>query len=630
MCGIVGYFGIPGGIDQSTLLACRDALESRGPDDAGCWISGDRRVALAHRRLSILDLTSAGSQPMLSADGLLAIVFNGEIYNHGHLRNELHAMGYSFRGRSDTEVILNAYRQWGTNCLERLRGMFAMAVYDARNGRMMLARDRAGEKPLYWAHHRGGIMFASELKALFADPVFARDLDPKALDFYLAFGYVPGEQCLVNGVRKIPSACFMEVSLDGTKTGPIRYWHLPQPDPDTCADEEELVDELHAILQGAVREQLEADVPVAVLLSGGTDSSLVTACAAAGSGKQVNTYTVGFPGNADFDERRHAAFVATHFGTRHTELAVEQDAVDLLPRLAMHIDEPIADSSIIPTFLLSQLVSRHGKVVLGGDGGDELFGGYRAYQGAILVEQWRQFLPSIAREAMAGIGKRLPSGFRNRNALAGLGGSVASGVAHIGVMFYPDERMKIAPWLRDTAAMDMPASWKASLVEPSRGVPGVYMAADFSSYLVEDLLVKVDRASMANSLEVRAPFLDVRLVEFAFRKVPNRFRATRYERKVLLRRLAKRILPAGFDASRKQGFSIPLAAWMAGDQGRNLLDEVSGQYKDIFDFTKISDLLRSRRIGSVSRGFGLLVLMYWMRAHRISIGTASPRNEELA
>lgn len=620
MCGIVGYAGIAGGIDLETLVECRDALAHRGPDDAACWVSRDGRVAFGHRRLAIVELTQAGAQPMHWRQPALTVTFNGEIYNHGELRRELRAQGHVFRGHSDTEVILAAYAQWGRGGVDRLRGMFAFALYDHAQRSLLLARDRAGEKPLYWVRHRGGLMFASELKALFADPAFARRVDLQGLDAYLAFGYVPGDRCLIDGVHKVPPGHLIEYALDAASVETRRYWDKPPARPDPGRSEQDLVDELDRLADAAVREQLQADVPVAVLLSGGIDSSLVTACAARASADAVTTFTLGFPGAGEFDERPHARRVAQHFATRHTELELEPASLDLLPALARHYDEPIADSSIIPTYLISRLVARHGKVVLGGDGGDELFGGYRSYQGATRVEQLRRVCPRPLRVAMAAAARAgLPVGFPGRNALVGFGADLADGVARMGLMFDRPMRRHLAPALQESAAgVDAPLAWKRSLVDTSRGVPGAYMAADFDSYLPGDILVKVDRASMANSLEVRAPWLDQRIVEFAFAEVPNELRVAHSERKILLRRLARRLLPADFDVERKQGFSIPLAAWLTPAQREHWCAHFETRLGRLFDFAAVRRLAGDNGVGALTRLFGLLFLMHWMEEHHVS------------
>jgi len=607
-------------MDRQTLLACRDALRHRGPDGAGLWSSADGRVMFGHRRLAIVDLSDAGAQPMSLTNGNWHITFNGEIYNHDELRRELRALGHSFRGHSDTEVLLAALAQWDTRCLSRLRGMFAFAAYDRQQERVLLARDRAGEKPLFWTHVNSGLLFASELKGLLANPALARRLDLPGLDSYLALGYVPAHQCLVKGVHKLPPAHYLEYSLRSGTTTTHAYWTLPDDSPQPAIHESDLLDELDRLLQEAVKEQLQADVPVSVLLSGGMDSSLVTACAARVSDRPVRTFSVGFPGQGEFDERKHARRIASYFGTEHMELDLEASSVALIPELARHYCEPIADSSMIPTFLLCRLVVQHGKAVLGGDGGDELFGGYKSYQGAVRLEALRRFVPRPLRMALSSVASAsLPVGFRGRNALVQFGGSMSDGVAAMGVLFDRALRRRLVPALESCQDGPTVEHWKRSLVEPARGVPGTYMAADFRSYLPGDILVKVDRASMANSLEVRAPFLDARLIEFAFGKVPNQLRTTSSQRKILPRRLAARLLPPDFDADRKQGFSIPLTDWLTPKVRSDACDRFESKFPDLFDFATVRSLLGASHVGGVNRVYGLLMLMYWMEAYDVSL-----------
>ncbi|HEU0016036.1 MAG TPA: asparagine synthase (glutamine-hydrolyzing), partial [Longimicrobium sp.] len=421
MCGIVGIASARPAGDRALLERMRDTITHRGPDAAGEWWDAPGGVCLAHRRLSILDLSPAGRQPM-DGPGGTTIAYNGEIYNFAELRDELRARGREFRTRTDTEVLLAAYAEWGDACVERLRGMFAFALYDAPRRRLLLARDRAGEKPLF-LHHAGGVLrFASELKALLADPALPRELDPEGLEFYLAYGYVPGGRSILRGVRKLPAGHLAVYDVEADRLEVRAYWRLPPPPPPGApADAEALADELEALLLDSVRAQLVADVPVAVLLSGGLDSSLVTAMAARASAEPVRTFTVSFPGHGAFDESAHARTVAGHFGTRHTELPLEPASVELLPMLARQYDEPIADSSMLPTYLVSRLVRGHATVALGGDGGDELFGGYTHYRWILKQERLRRVMPRPVRQAVGAAAAALPVGVRGRNHLVAFG-----------------------------------------------------------------------------------------------------------------------------------------------------------------------------------------------------------------
>ena len=562
MCGIVGYAGRPGMVSVDLITGMRDAIAHRGPDATGIWSAPDGAVVLGHQRLSIIDLSPTGAQPMQNAARSRVVVFNGEIYNHDELRQELAPSGVRFVGRSDTEVLLAAYDAWGEQCVERLRGMFAFAIYDQARNVLFMARDRAGEKPLYWARHRGGLVFASELKALLADPQFPRRLSPEGLAYYLSFGYVPAEKCILEGVHKLQAAHCLSWPLSSGQPVLRRYWDLPDAQADESVSVDELTGELKQLLTRAVSEQLIADVPLAVLLSGGVDSSLVTAIAAQVSTHRVRTFTVTLPDDPQLDEARFARAVASHLGTEHVELPLDQSSVDLIEKLAAQYDEPIADSSMIPTYLLARTVSRHCKVVLGGDGGDELFGGYRSYQSGLRRDQLQRNLPAFVRAAIAGAARSLPNGAKGRNSLLALEGTMAESIAQSAVWTDASVFAGTSPWLAAHFTGQPPKSWRRDLVETARQLPGAAMAADFRSYLPEDILVKVDRAAMLCSLEVRAPFLDQRVIEFAYQRVPNRLRVNASERKILLKNLARQLLPPELDIDRKQGFTIPISKWL--------------------------------------------------------------------
>ena len=597
-------------------------MRHRGPDDAGLWWSADACVGLAHRRLAIIDLSPGGHQPMQDAGGGLCIVFNGEIYNFAELRGELAAKGHGFRSKSDTEVILAAYREWGTDCLARLNGTFAFALYDLRQRRLFLARDRAGEKPLFYAPAPGALRFASELKGLMADPALPRRLDAEALDCYLAMGHVPGERCMLQGVKKLPPAHALVFDLGSGQTRTWCYWQLPQretSDQSATTDEAGLLQELEALLEAAVRRQLVADVPVGILLSGGVDSSLITAMAVR-SAPAVKTFTVRFPGYGQYDETEHARLIARHFGTEHVELVAAESSVDLLPLLARGFDEPMVDSSMIPTFLVSRLVREHCTVALGGDGGDELFAGYPHYSRLLWLQQKLGAIPPGLRRAVAAAAALLPEGVKGRNWLQALGADLNTAVPLIFSLFDRDSRQRL---------MSAQGQWNpvAERIREARipAGPDLLQRAtrmDFGNYLAEDILVKVDRASMLSSLELRAPFLDYRLIEFAFAKVPSQLKATPHSRKVLLKKLAGRVLPPEFDQQRKQGFSIPLARWLqAGPWKAFFRDTLLGSNDGLFDRHTLAGLLAGQEKGRVNseRLFALVLFELWRREYRISM-----------
>lgn len=619
MCGLIGVCSTQSIADRDWLLTGREALKHRGPDDCGEWWSVDSRVGLAHRRLSIVDLSSLGHQPMLLVDRGLSIVFNGEIYNHKELRRELSCLGFSFRSQSDTEVLLYAYAAWGEEFLSRLNGMFALALFDALKQQVLLARDRVGEKPLFY-HQAGGVLrFASELKALLADPALPRRISPEALDCYLAFGYVPGDRCILQGFKKLPPAHAMLFDLNTGNSYLWRYWQLPEIRDVTYgpADEAALLDQMETLLEDAVRRQMIADVPVGVLLSGGVDSSLITAMAVRAS-TQVQTFTVGFPTHLKQDETEHARLIARYFGTCHTELMADAATADLLPLLASQFDEPIIDSSMIPTFLVSQLVRQHCTVALGGDGGDELFGGYGHYSNLQWMQQKLGGIPRPLRKGIAlAAEKLLPVGIKGRNYLTGLNADFDNGLPLIALHFDATTRGRLLAKLRGwslvaESVMEQRVPSNSDMLQRATRL-------DFENYLAEDILVKVDRASMLNSLEIRAPLLDYRMIEFAFGKVPSCLKATKLEKKILLKRLTAKVLPPEFDRQRKQGFSIPMAEWLKSGPFRSLFHDVLRDPQCSFDAPTVDSLLRGQDMGcnNGERLFALVLFELWRKEYAV-------------
>ena len=497
--------------------------------------------------------------------------------------------------------------------------MFAFALYDEPRRRLFLARDRAGEKPLFYAARGGELRFASELKALMADPQFSRRIDPLALDCYLTMGFVPSPLCMMQGVNKLPPAHALFFDLATAQLRVWRYWQPPGPAGlSGGADESSLLERLEPLLEDAVRRQLVADVPVGVLLSGGVDSSLVTAMAVRSKPK-VRTFTVRFPGHGKYDETEHARMIARHFRTEHIELDAGEVKVDLLPTLARQFDEPMVDSSMIPTYLLSGLVRQYCTVALGGDGGDELFAGYPHYNRLLWMRARFGAVPLRVRRFLARTGNAcLPLGFRGRNWLHAFGVDLESGLPLVAGCF---ERA----WRRRLMARRQGWIFGAESVRESR-IPLttdlLYRATrmDFENYLAEDILVKVDRASMLNSLEVRAPLLDYRLIEFAFGEVPSSLKGSVSTRKVLLKKLAARVLPAQFDQHRKQGFSIPLASWLRTEAWESFFKDVLLR-SDLFDRRAVQTVLNGQKRGmrNSERLFALTLLELWRGEYGVSL-----------
>jgi asparagine synthase (glutamine-hydrolysing) len=615
MCGIVGVASRHPLLNREWLNTGCTAMAHRGPDDSGSWWSAGRNVGLAHRRLAIIDLSPGGHQPMHDEAMNLSIVFNGEIYNYVDLRDILKAKGHKFRTQSDTEVVLAAYSEWGPECLSHLNGMFAIALYDEKRKLLFLARDRAGEKPLFYSVAGNEIRFASELKGLLADPSFGRKIDPAALDCYLAMGYVPGEVCMLQGARKLPPAHALTFNVASGETNIWRYWRIPAAPSFDKYNDESLVEELEALLADSVRRQLVADVPVGVLLSGGVDSSLVTAMAVRASSR-VKTFTVGLQGYEKHDEAHFARLVANHFGTEHIELQAGDTSPGILNLLARQYDEPLNDSSMIPTFLVSQLVRQHCTVALGGDGADEMFGGYEQHRRVLLLKSKVGRIPLGFRKLVASVGDAaLPTGFRGRNWIKALGVDFETQLPWVAAHYGRRERRKLMGRDWRTVADEI----REARIPVASDLLQRDTRMDFENYLPEDILVKVDRASMLASLEMRAPFLDFRISEFAFGKVPSRLKASSTERKILLKRLCKKILPPQFDANRKQGFSIPLPVWLERGPWRDFVSDVLLDPNSTFDRRAVSDLIdgHGKRRNNSERLFGLTVFELWRRAYGI-------------
>jgi asparagine synthase (glutamine-hydrolysing) len=555
MCGICGIATPEKRADVETLRAMSAQLVHRGPDSGGEHV--DREVALAARRLSIIDLEH-GDQPIANEDGSVVVVQNGEIYNYPELRRELEQAGHVLRTRSDTEVLVHLYEEHGTGFAERLRGMFAIAIWDASRRRLVLARDRYGIKPLYYRHVGGELRFASELRALPRG-----EIDLEALEAFLAFNSIPAPYSIFREIRKLPAGHVLV-----WENGEIALERYARPGPAAAdelrdGDEAELVEELRARLRDSVRAHLLSDVPVGVLLSGGVDSAALAALAAQETAGPLHTFTIGFA-ERSFDERAGARLVAEQYGTEHHELLVRPDPELLLQALADVFDEPFADSSALPTYLVSQLAAEHVKVALSGEGGDELFGGYYTYAADLVADR----LAPLARVARPLV-EALPSS--SRKASLDYRAKRFVRAAHLPPLerhhgwkeiFSPDARAELRGGGNGFDPVDV---YRARYAETAAAPELARLQdVDFGVYLVDDLLVKTDRASMAHSLEARVPFLDPLVTNLAF-ALPTRLKVRGLAKKVLLRKAVEPLLPREIVHGRKRGFSIPAAAWLRGE-----------------------------------------------------------------
>jgi asparagine synthase (glutamine-hydrolysing) len=570
MCGIAGLFhpDVPKPVDPARVRAMADTLAHRGPDGSGVWTAPG--VGFGHRRLSIIDL-EGGVQPMLSADRRLALTYNGEIYNFREVRAELEDRGHAFSTESDTEVILAAWRQWGPDCLTRFNGMFAFALFDADADTLFLARDRLGVKPLFLATlPDGAIAFASELKGLLAHPLLRREVSPQAVEDFLALGYVPDDASIVEGVAKLPAGHYLLVRRGMPVPRPVRWWDVDFSTPSRASAsilEEELVERLRA----AVTSRMVADVPLGAFLSGGVDSSAVVAFMAEASRSAVETCSIGFA-EADHDESLWATQVAERYATNHRSRIVGADDYALIDTLAAAFDEPFADASALSTYRVSELAREKVTVALSGDGADEAFAGYRRYRLFSNEEKVRGMLPQGARSLFGRLGDVYPKLdwapqiFRAKTTFQALGQSSEEAYAHAVNVTPPLARTRLyTPGLRSALQGHR---GEERYIETMRAAPandalGRAQYADLKIWLPGDILTKVDRTSMAVSLEAREPLLDHRLVEFAAR-LPSRLRLKGGSGKYLMKKALGRYLPDEILHRRKQGFVTPISAWFRG------------------------------------------------------------------
>lgn len=599
MCGIVGgYF------PESTRLKviCQkmaNAIVHRGPDDSGIWVDENIRIAFGHCRLSIQDLSQEGHQPMTSASGRYVIAFNGEIYDFLDLKQELESLGHVFRGHSDTEVMLAAIEQWGLKkAILRFVGMFAFALWDKEDRVLHLARDRMGEKPLYYGWQGGAFLFASELKAMRVHPAWEGEINRDALALMMRHNYIPAPHTIYKGIHKLVPGAILSLQISDAQQGNCPdlepYWSLREAaesgvlNPLDCSDQE-AVDLLDGLLRRCIRQQMISDVPFGAFLSGGIDSSAVVAAMQAESTTPVRTFSIGFHEKA-YNEAEHAKAVARHLGTEHTELYVSpEQAMAVIPKLPQLYDEPFSDSSQIPTYLVSEMTKRHVSVALSGDGGDELFGGYNRYFLGRSLWQRLQWMPLSLRKSLAGgivrispkKWDRLLSIVPERSRPAHIGDRLHKLAGVLGV-HSPEELYKglVSHWTNPSSIVLNSKESATALSDPERcaDLPDFtqrMMYLDMISYLPDDILVKVDRAAMGVSLETRTPFLDHRLVEFAWR-VPLRMKVRQGQGKWLLRQVLYRYVPQQLIERPKMGFGVPIDQWLRGplrEWAESLLDE---------------------------------------------------------
>ena len=630
MCGIAGVVALPGGapVEAARLESMCASIRHRGPDDQGSYFGHNGAVAMAMRRLAIIDV-AGGHQPVFNEDETVATVFNGELYNFRDLRRELEACGHRFRTASDTEVIVHLWEEAGADLLTRLNGMFAIALHDRRRGRFLLARDHLGIKPLYYCRTQHHLIFGSEIKAILASGLVDPELDIDGLAQYLPWEYVPAPRTLFRSVCKLEPGQSLEIALDDGRMDLRYFWDVSPGDPtgDTSPHTEaEWADLVDDALRRAVQAQLVSDVPLGALLSGGVDSSLVVA--AMGEGK---AFSIGFD-DRTYDEVIWAKRVAAHLDLDHRIELIRPEALELFDRLMHHMDDPIADFSIFPTYQVSRLARREVTVALTGDGGDELFGGYETYVAQAMARHWQR-IPAFLRQSViaTGIERLRPSpkkkGLINRAKRFVEGATKDDALAHARWRMFVDEALLQRLFTPEAAAArQLPAD--AHITElfaraGPRGEVDRWLYVDMKSYLADNCLVKVDRMSMACSLEARVPFLDRHLVELAFR-VPAELKTVGHKTKVLLKRIAARHVPRACIDRPKQGFSIPIKNWLKADF-RPLMEELLATHRvraeGIFDVATV-ERLKSEHLSDRANHshvlWALMVFQDWRRRWAVS------------
>jgi len=625
MCGIAGFLRLDGGIaDAREATAMTDRIRHRGPDGDGTFADGP--AAIGHRRLAIID-PEGGQQPVFNEDESLVVVYNGELYNFRALRDELTAKGHRFRTQCDTEVVVHAYEEWRERCVDRMRGMFAFAIRDRKNRSLFLARDRFGIKPLIYAQQNGRFAFASELQAFDALSDFEPTLEMQAIDLYLQFQYIPAPFTIFREARKLRPAHWMRVHDDGRTEGPHRYWNL-EFHAEENVREDEWIERLDHALRESVTSHLVSDVPFGAFLSGGVDSSTVVAYMSAVLREPVRTFSIGFE-ESDYDETRYAREVAKQFGTDHHEEIVRPDALAVLPELVRHHGEPMADSSAIPTYYVSRLASRHVKMVLSGDGGDELFAGYTSYPYLLWSQRKPAALRKRMRHALAGAARR-----------AGLRPALPSAEQ---VWFdntsYFTEAMRMKLWRPELRSM-MPATraWfdEQFGLAPKDDLVARFQYIDVNGYLAYDILAKVDTASMCHSLEVRVPLIDHVFTDVISR-IPSRLKVKWARQsgtlrddvpldsavgKYILKRNAERFFSRDFLSRRKRGFDVPIRAWLGNIAHTETRDRILGSpdLGELFAPQFMTEMLESGDAASKHgwRLWALLFLDEWLGQRRRS------------
>lgn len=604
MCGICGWIDSQY-VDRSILEKMTQELYHRGPNAQQIEIFGN--VGLGHSRLSIIDLSQNANQPMHNEDKSLWLVYNGEFYNFRDYRDELIKNGHIFQSRTDTEVLLHLFEDEGIKCLEKVRGMFTFAFWDQKEKELVLARDRVGIKPLYYYFDGNNFIFASELKAILKHPGVPRQIDMDSLCVYFRLGYIPQEMSIFRDIRKLLPGHYLRLKNHTVRIE--RYWGLPQVEVERETDEDALADHLYTLLDESVRLRLVSDVPLGIFLSGGIDSSIVASLAAQNSSAPIKTFSIGFD-SEKYNELPYARRIANHIGSEHHELIVSIDEVDVIEKLVVFFDEPFADSSAIPTYYVSKMAREFVIVSLTGDGGDELFGGYNWYSWMLLKNKF-DVVPLSLRKALSFMSSIPKNDFRGQHFIKSIGlCEFDAFVERVG--FFRQEELNSLLKFGCDGYFDF---YKEFYTASGRSLLERLTRTDFAFYLPDDILVKVDRASMAVALEARVPLLDHKICEFAF-SLPDSVKIHGKIKKYLLKKIARKLLPRDFPLERKQGFSIPLSEWMRSRLGDMFMDLIKSETPRLFlNGTYLENIFRDHKAGrnnNANKLWSVLIFCLWL------------------
>ncbi len=620
MCGIIGEISNKSIVSTEWIDKAGIVIHHRGPDNFSSWVSKEKKVAFGHNRLSIIDLSNDGNQPMFSTCSNYVIIFNGELYNYKNLRKELIGKGLSFKSRTDTEVLLNSYKYWGESCLQKLEGMFAFAIYDKKKNIILLARDKAGEKPLYLYYGLNSLSFCSELKGLLENPKINKILSRKSLAQFLHQGYVSGNDSLIRNIKKLKPGQYLKYDLSNGNILIKKYFFIQSQEKNmNDYPEENILNSLINLFDKSIKNQLNADVPVGVLLSGGIDSSLITAFASQNKNR-LNTYT--FLNNMDKDdfELKNSRIISKSFSTNHNEIFYSDVNVSIMNEISNFIDEPIFDSSIIPTYLITKEIKKYCTVALGGDGGDELFGGYDHYPRVLKLKKINKIIPIFLRKKISEISnKTLPLGFRGRNWLNMISKNFKDD--HLDFAVYFDERN--CEKIIDKRKLNFNKDKSDQNIDIIKSDDIIYKACiqDFNNFLPEDILAKNDRFSMANSVELRSPFLNTEIINFVFGKLHSKYKVNSVEKKIILKKIASKVLPKDFIFNKKRGFSIPINNYFKQEKWKTFAKEILLDQDSLFNSSYTEKILKKLFFdhNNSERLFGLIVFELWKKKNRVTI-----------